>query len=153
MFDIGSARFGTMICFESLFDDVARAYALKGADFLVTITQDGWWGNSFGYRQHLAFNRLRAIETGLPLVQVAVSGHTAVISPDGRITVRSGWMERGAWIASLGAGGTSTPFVRYGDVLSLAALPLVLLFALALTPAGAARRFRGRRGHPKRLVA
>ncbi|MEX0747907.1 MAG: apolipoprotein N-acyltransferase, partial [Rhodothermales bacterium] len=150
LFDLDRSRFGVMICFESLFDDVARSYRERGAKFLVTITQDGWWGDSFGYRQHLAFNRLRAIETGLPLLQVAVSGSTALILPDGHIAAKSGWMERGAWIVSVGAGGTSTPFVRYGDVLSLAALSLVVLCSAVLASVGVARRFER---NPNRLAA
>ena len=130
IFEIPSLRFGVLICFETLFADAARTYALEGADVLVAVTQDGWWGDSFGYRQHLAFNRLRSIETGLPMIQAAVSGVSALIHPDGRITVLAGWMERRAWTVDAPPPAAPPPYVRFGDwVTLLAALVAVAMAA------------------------
>ncbi len=132
LMEIQQARFGVLICFETLFDDAARGYAQREADLIVTITQDGWWGDSFGYRQHLAFNRLRAIETGRPIVQVSVSGLSAVIRSDGAIGDRIGWMERRAAVAAVPAGHGDTFFVKTGDWVSpLAAVLFVILSVTA----------------------
>ncbi|MEX2401940.1 MAG: apolipoprotein N-acyltransferase [Rhodothermales bacterium] len=134
--EISSVRFGVVICFETLFDDIVRAYARRDAGLIVAITQDGWWGDSFGYRQHLAFTRLRAIEVGRPIVQVSVSGHSAIILSDGSVRGRLDWMERRAASGTVALGGGSTPYVRAGDWLS----PLALLVAVLLAAAGAVRR-------------
>ena len=128
IFEIPGLRFGVLICFETLFSGAARAYARDEADVLVAITQDGWWGDSFVYRQHLAFNRLRSIETGLPMIQAAVSGVSALIYPDGRITVLAGWMERRAWAVDVPPPAAPPPYVRYGDWVTL----LAALVALAV---------------------
>ncbi len=127
LMEIPEARFGVLICFETLFDDAARAYARRGADLIVTITQDGWWGASFGYRQHLAFTRLRAVETGMPVVQVSVSGISAVVGPGGAIDGRIGWMEREAALGVVQIGGGRTPYLTFGDWVSPVALAAAML--------------------------
>ena len=134
--DLGGIPFGVMICFETLFDDAAREYARDGAQFLIAITQDGWWKNSFGYRQHLAFNRLRAIETGRPFVQTSVSGSTASIRPDGAIEAHIGWMERRVAIVRIEPTESPTPYMRWGDIISPAAgvIALILSFIAFVRP-------------------
>ena len=127
LMEIPEALFGVVICFESLFDDVIRGYAKRGASAIIVLTQDGWWGDSFGYRQHAAFNRLRAIETGLPVIQASVSGISALILPDGRITQRIAWMEAGTEIVTVRPADGTTPFVRFGDWVTMLALGTVLI--------------------------
>lgn len=136
LMDIDGVPFGVLICFETLFDDDAREYAGNGAQFLIAITQDGWWRNSFGYRQHLAFNRLRAIETGRPFVQTSVSGSTASVRPDGAIEAHIGWMERRVAIVRIGPATNPTPYMRWGDVVSPAAgvIALILSFLAFVRP-------------------
>ena len=143
IFEIPGIRFGVLICFETLFAYASRTYAGEEADVLLALTQDGWWGDSFGYRQHLAFNRLRSIETGLPMIQAAVSGVSALIHTDGRITVLAGWMERRAWIVDVPPAAEPPPYVRYGDWVTL----LAALVALA-TGAFSARYVRQRPAWP-----
>ncbi len=115
IFEISGQPFGVLICLETLFSDAARTYARGGAHALIAITQDGWWGDTFGYRQHLAFNRLRSIETGLPMIQASVSGVSALIYPDGRIHELAGWMESATWMVDLPASGSPTFYVERGD--------------------------------------
>lgn len=129
--EIRTARLGVLICFETLFDDAARLYARRGADVIVAITQDGWWGDSFGYEQHLAFTRLRAIETGRPLVQVSVSGLSAVVGPDGAILDRIGWMERRSATAIVPVAPRRTFYRRAGDWVSPLALTVILVLTAA----------------------
>jgi len=116
--EFGAKHIGVLICFESSFGYLAGRLARGGADIIVVLTQDGWWGKSFGYQQHLAFNRLRAIETRLPLAQVSATGITALISPSGRVVSKMGWMESGSstWsVATRQLASTDTFYTRFGD--------------------------------------
>ncbi len=134
IFEIRGLRFGVLICFETLFDDAARNYRREGAEMLVAVTQDGWWGDSFGYRQHLVFNRLRSIETGLPMIQSAVTGISALIHPDGRVEQTAGWMERTVWTVDVPPPAGPPPYLRLGDWLTvlaaIAAGTALALFAM-----------------------
>ncbi|MFV1981162.1 MAG: nitrilase-related carbon-nitrogen hydrolase, partial [Rhodothermia bacterium] len=141
--EFGSKLIGVLICFESSFGYLARRLARGGADVIVVLTQDGWWGKSAGYQQHLAFNRLRAIETRLPLAQVSATGITALISPSGRVVSSMGWMERGSlsWsMATRRFGSTDTLYTRFGDWPG----PLSAIFIAFLILTGVHRRSRTR---------
>ncbi|HET6569481.1 MAG TPA: apolipoprotein N-acyltransferase [Rhodothermales bacterium] len=122
------ARFGVLICLETVFGSLGRQYAREGADFLVAITQDGWWRNTAGYRQHLAFTRLRAIENRRAVVQVSVSGLSALIGPDGKISHEIGWMRRSAETVNVPLSTGTTFFTRHGDWIT----PLAAVFSLIL---------------------
>ena len=137
---LGDLTFGVLICFESIFGNPARSYVEQGADFLATITQDGWWGDSPGYRQHFAFNRLRAIETRRALVQTSVTGASGLIDADGAARHEIGWMERSAWTVLVPLRSGTTVFARHGDLVT----PLAVLvgFFLAVLTALEARRNR-----------
>lgn len=130
IFEISSGRFGVLICLETLFSDAARTYARGGARVLIAITQDGWWRDTFGYRQHLAFNRLRSIETGLPMIQSSVSGVSALILPDGRVRELAGWMEPATWLVELPESGPSTRYLRWGDWTTLPAAMIAVTIAV-----------------------
>lgn len=78
------ARVGVLICYEAVFDSAARALAESGADLLVNLTNDSWFGWTSGPRQHLRHAWLRAAETGRPLARAANSGISAIIDGDGR---------------------------------------------------------------------
>lgn len=78
-------KFSTLICFESVFSDYVREAAKKGAEFLVIITNDGWFGNSFGPIQHERFAVLRAIENRKWIIRAAQTGISCFIDPLGNI--------------------------------------------------------------------
>ena len=95
--NIDSLTIGPLICFETVIPQLSRTHVLDGAQLLLAFSQDGWWGDSPMHKQHLAFGRLRAIETRRSLLQVTVSGTSAWIDPVGRIRASAGWMEAG-WL-------------------------------------------------------
>jgi apolipoprotein N-acyltransferase len=80
-----SGKLGVMICYESIFPEIAREAAALGAQLLVVITNDSWYGFTSAPHQHLAIARLRAIETGRNLVRAANCGLSAVIDSRGRV--------------------------------------------------------------------
>ena len=128
---------GVLICFESVFGNYARRYVDKGADFIVTITQDGWWNDPRGYRQHIDFTRLRAIETRRCVVQVAVTGTTALVLPDGSTTFQSTWMSRQIYTREVPLLRSRTFYSRHGDwvslLVSIVSLCLITIFLISRT--------------------
>jgi apolipoprotein N-acyltransferase len=128
LFPLGGAKFAALICFENLFPELAAEYAARGAEFFVTLTNDSWYGDSPGPRQHFAHNAFRAIETGRYVIQVATSGVTGIVSPDGRVTLLE---ENGRNVCTAGVlRGTVTPLRTRTVYGILGDLPLMLALLL-----------------------
>ena len=79
------SRIGVNICFDDIFSDTSRGFALNGANILSTITNDSWFHQSAGGAQHTAQSILRAVETGLPLIRCGNTSESMVVLPDGSI--------------------------------------------------------------------
>lgn len=94
IFSVEGRRFAPLICFEVLFPDVCQALLKEGADFLVVITNLGWFGASNALPQELEAARIRAIETRLPLVHCANTGISGVFDPWGRFSLIDGSVDR-----------------------------------------------------------
>jgi len=116
LLDVGGAKAGVMICFESHFGSLSGEYADRGADLLIEMTNDGYLGDTPVLRQHLANAVFRAVETGLPLYRVTNVGITAKIDGRGRIEdIADTYTEATrVWeVRKTGAGGTL--YSRWGD--------------------------------------
>ena len=85
VFEMPKGRFGTLICFEVIFPNLVRKFVKGGAQFLVNITNDAWFGRSAASYQHLSMATFRAVENRVPLIRAANTGITAVVDPFGRI--------------------------------------------------------------------
>ncbi len=107
--------FGVMICYESVFPSAARGLAREGAEVLVLLTNDAWYGPSFGGRQHFALGRLRAVETGRWLLRAGNDGITASIDPYGRVVAAIPPHREGFLLAPYALRAGETPYVRLGD--------------------------------------
>ncbi len=130
-------RVGTIICFESTFEDLARHYRAEGAEVLVNITNDAWYGTTTAPGQHAAHLVMRAIETRAGIAQAANSGITEVVSPLGEVSHQTALESRATVIAPLTTSDLVPLYVRWGDwvgVLSLA-LSAGLLGLALLRPA------------------
>ncbi len=119
--------YGVLICYESAFPAVARALAREGARVLVLLTNDAWFGPSYGGRQHFALGRLRAVETGRWLLRAGNDGITAAIDPWGRVVAAIPPHQEGLLLAPFALREGKTPYVRYGDWAVGLALTLLLL--------------------------
>lgn len=105
--------FSTVICYESVFPYLIQQFVSKGAEFLVIITNDGWFGNTSGPRQHAQIAVLRAIETRRWIVRCANTGISEVIDPWGRITASTPWNEEAILVSGISPLSRRTFFVQY----------------------------------------
>lgn len=124
-------RFAPLICFESIFPDLARGDVRAGARCLVNITNDEWFGDGAALRQHAAMAPFRAVEHGVPLLRCANTGLTQVIDRHGRVTAALPVFQPGVLLARLPAAGPATPFTRLGDWCGALALVAALVLAWA----------------------
>jgi apolipoprotein N-acyltransferase len=113
--DAGNARLGTVICYESVFPDEVRQSADQGAQVLVNLSNDGWYGDSGAYAQHLNQTRMRAIENGRWIMSATDTGVTASIDPYGRTVAQLPRKELGALVAPYALTSVTTFYTRHGD--------------------------------------
>jgi len=106
-------RIAPLICYEIIYPASTRQ-ASDNADLIVNLTNDAWFGNSLGPRQHLAMARMRSAELGLPMVRVATTGISAVIDPYGRLVTHIGYDVSG-WRDAVIKGRTQTLYSRWGE--------------------------------------
>ncbi len=125
----GERRIALNICYEDLFGaEIIRA--LPQAGMLLNLSNLAWYGDSFAQPQHLQIARVRALESGRPMLRSTNTGMTAVIQPDGEVTAVLAEFERGVLYASVQAFRGDTPYARWGDRAALAlALIVLVLFA------------------------
>jgi apolipoprotein N-acyltransferase len=127
---IPPGRFAVLICFEAIFPDLVRHFVRHGAQFLVNITNDAWFGHSPASYQHISMVVLRAVENRLPIVRAANTGISAVIDATGRLSQQTDLFVR-TWVKARitpGGGGT-TFYTRWGD---LFAYGCILVTAVSL---------------------
>jgi apolipoprotein N-acyltransferase len=105
-----------LICYEAVYPDLVRKAVLQGANLLVNLTNDAWYGFSSGPDQFLAIASLRSAEHGLPMLRAANTGVTALVDAHGAVRERSALFERRVMVVSVPPGVTApTPFTRLGD--------------------------------------
>src|SRR5208282_2602133 len=113
--DAGGQRFGTFICYESIFPDEVRQGPLEGAQVLLNISNDGWYGDSGAWKQHLQQTEMRAIENDRWLLAATNTGMTASIDPYGRIVAATPRKVRTALEAPYALISSTTFYTRHGD--------------------------------------
>jgi apolipoprotein N-acyltransferase len=106
------------ICYESIYSDYLADANRKGANLICIITNDGWWGNTAGYKQHMNYARLRAIESRKWVARSANTGISCIIDPYGNVTQQLPWNTQGALKQEVAAFTTETFYTKYGDYLS-----------------------------------
>ncbi|MCX6330755.1 MAG: apolipoprotein N-acyltransferase [Bacteroidia bacterium] len=126
-----------IICFESVFGNYVADYVRKGAEALIIITNDGWWKNTNGYKQHLSYASIRAIETRRPVARAANTGVSCIIDIRGRRTLESNWWTSTALKGEISSETVRTPYVLYGDYIMKffsAVSVMVLLYVFIALP-------------------
>ena len=138
---VGGRRLAATICYEDVFPGLIRRFTGRGAEVIVNITNDGWFGETSAPYQHLRMSRVRAAENRRYIVRAANTGVSAIIDPYGNIVARTEIGERRVLDGVAGYRGDLTVYVRYGDVFAwLAALASVVLTVLPRAGARTGRR-------------
>lgn len=123
---------GCAICYESVFGEYYTEYIRKGAQVMTIITNDAWWGDTPGYKQHLSYASLRAIETRRAIARCANTGISAIITPTGEIQQPTPWWEQAVICSSIPLIDDITFFVAHGDIVGRVCNFVFLLLLLAL---------------------
>lgn len=118
------------ICYESVYGDFMSDYIRKGAEVICIITNDGWWGNTPGHRQHLAYAKLRAIETRKQIIRCANTGISCFIDEFGNISQPQPYWEFGVINADVNFNSSKTFFVRFGDLISYTSVLLAIIIII-----------------------
>jgi len=113
---------GPIICYESVYGEFVTGYVRNNANFLSIITNDAWWGETQGHKQHLSIARLRAIETRRGIARSANTGISAFINQKGEIMESLAYQTTGALAGSLFLNEKYTFYVQYGDFIYRIAL-------------------------------
>jgi apolipoprotein N-acyltransferase len=134
VFRVPEGRFGVLICYEGVFPALTRRFVERGADFLVNITNDAWYGHTGAPYQHLVQASFRAIENRVPIVRAANTGISAIIEPDGRIAWQGPLFQMLPHTDDVRWAHVRTFYTRFGDVFVWLC---VLVTALGVIVAGA----------------
>lgn len=124
VFSVNGSNLATLICFEDIFPGLTRRFVLNGANILVNITNDAWFGNSAGPYQHAVLSVFRAVENRTPLVRATNTGLSCFVSPNGEIleTIKDSsgneLLVKGYAVREIIANSGNTFYTKYGDVFS-----------------------------------
>ena len=121
-------NYGALICYESLFPEQARLRVNNGAEVLVNVTNDAWYGTTPAAWQHFQAARMRAVESGRYLLRAANTGVTAIISPNGKVASSTPWWTTTVLNGEFRLSKSITPYVKWGDS------PLLVLLILLVIP-------------------
>ncbi len=109
-------QFGVTICYEDLFPEISRSFTRRGADFLVNLTNDGWYEYSSAVFQHFDFSRYRAIENRRSMVRATNTGVTGFFGSTGEVLAEMPPFEEGIVGAEIPLGGVMSLYTRFGDL-------------------------------------
>ena len=129
-FDHAGTRIAPAICYEGLYGDFFGDHVRCGAAFTAILSNDGWWGNTPGYRHLFTLSRLRAVEHRRAVARAANTGRSGFISPCGAVSQTLGWERRGVLTEEVPLRSGLTFYTRHGDYLGCIAELVLLLSVL-----------------------
>jgi apolipoprotein N-acyltransferase len=143
------AALGVVICFEVIFPDLVRQFVDRGARFMVTITNDAWFGRTSAPYQHFSMMAFRSVENRVPFIRAANTGISGFTDATGRILRTTPLFEPAALAETVSAPGERTVYTRAGDL--FAYLCVIMSGALAIRAAARGRRDEQETRHAGRL--
>jgi apolipoprotein N-acyltransferase len=127
-----SIAIGTPICYESIYGEFLTEFVRNGANFLFVVTNDGWWKDTPGYKQHAMFSRIRAIENRRSVARSANTGISSLINQKGEVLDSRGWWVEDVIRGEIHANEKLTFYSRYGDYIGRISLFVAVLILLHL---------------------
>jgi apolipoprotein N-acyltransferase len=124
--DVDGHRVGGFICYEAIFPGLVRRFPAAGAELLVNVTNDAWYGTTSAPYQHLAMAAFRAVENRRYLVRAANTGITAVVDPWGRVLEATRLFDRAVLVREVPLVAETTFYTRHGDVFARACAAIAL---------------------------
>jgi apolipoprotein N-acyltransferase len=119
---------GILICYEAIFPELARAHAREGANILINITNDAWFGMTSAPYQHLCMAAFRAVENRMPMIRAANTGLSSFIGTNGEIITRGNLFTKEVLKASIDISRPPVTFyARFGDLFAFTALIISLI--------------------------
>ena len=140
-FEHNGVKIAPAICYEALYGDYMGEFVRNGAQLFGVISNDGWWGDTLGYKYLFAYCRLRAIEHRRDIVRSANTGISGFINSRGDVIEQLGWDERGVISAQVRLNDIKTLYTRYGDYIGRLSLYIALLCLLYTVAVLAKKRF------------
>ena len=125
-----SIKLAPVVCYESVYGEYVSEYIKNGAQFITIITNDGWWGDTPGYKQHLKYGVLRAIETRRYIARSANTGISCIITDRGEIEHGTKWWTPEIIKAEIKLNTLFTFYTRYGDYIGRAAMYLTFILTV-----------------------
>ena len=141
VFEKGNVKFGPAICYEGIYGDCFARFAREGAEAMLVMSNDGWWGNTLGYRYLFKFCRLRAIEVRRDVARSANTGVSGFITMQGEDIERMEWDNRGVLTADIRLNNKQTVYAKYGDYIGRLSLYIALLCLLYFVAFLAKKKF------------
>jgi len=126
----GIIRVGVPICYESIFGELFSQFVKNGAQLMGVITNDAWWGNTSGYKQHFEMSRLRAIETRRYVLRAANTGISGFIDPLGNTSQKTKYNTRTAISQTIYPNNEITFYTKHGDYLARIMLAVAALIVV-----------------------
>ncbi|MCX7678557.1 MAG: apolipoprotein N-acyltransferase [Spirochaetes bacterium] len=132
LFEVDGRKFGVLICYEGIFFRHVRRYAMRGVDFMVNITNDGWTDTYNGHMQHFAASVFRAIENGKWFVRAGNTGYSTVIDPYGRTVSKMPILTKGFVVGDMDFRiNHQTLYSKIGDAFAYAIFAILGLMTIA----------------------
>ncbi|MCJ7500727.1 apolipoprotein N-acyltransferase [bacterium] len=132
---------GVLICYEISIPSLSRQEVRDGSLMLINVTNDAWFGRSWGPYQHLAVSAVRAMENRVPVLRAANTGISAIIDRRGRIVTSIPLEERGVVVADIETGAGQTVYTRYGDWIVILCMAVISVYFLILLYSWRLRRW------------
>lgn len=125
-----SMKTAPVICYESVYGEYVSEYIRNGAQFISIITNDGWWGDTPGYKQHLKYGALRAIETRKWIARSANTGISCFINPLGELLQTTNWWKPAVIQQKITLNNEQTFYTKFGDYIARSALYISIVLVI-----------------------
>lgn len=132
VFKHNQVNVGVPICYESVFGEYVSGFIQKGAEVLFVITNDGWWKNTPGYKQHLNYSKILAVEFRRSIARSGNTGISCIINQRGQILNKTQWWQATAITGTLNANQDMTFYAKTGDYIARVSLFMFVLMAIFL---------------------